>query len=186
MSVGSGQTRATDLLVRVYRQSIHPDWFRVFRHARLGNAAWDCDLRVIEGGHVLHWMLGPVRITEVLAGPEQLLPEAGLLHRSSIKHDRDICCQVDDLIDYRTCIGVEHVDREVFEHLSEELRANGPKTTLFHRVPGGNRMAPESMSCLHAERVSRGVSVHAFHTFPTELAIVRVQSLIEISDRFVG
>ena len=50
---------------------------------------------------------------------------------------------------------------------------------LFHRFAPLNRMAPAPISHIHFESRTRGLSVHAFHSFPDERAIVRTQSLFE-------
>ena len=41
-------------------------------------------------------------------------------------------------------------------------------------------MAPAPFTHVHFEARARGLSVHAFHTFPDERAVVRTQSLFEI------
>jgi hypothetical protein len=118
-------------------------------------------------------------LTEVLAGPETHLPEPGLLFHSPIRRDRSTTLRPGDAIEYQTCFEVERVDPEVFAHLSDEMTLDASRGRLFHRFAPANRMAPAPISHIHFEARIRGLSVHTFHTFPDERAIVRTQSLFE-------
>ncbi len=118
-------------------------------------------------------------LTEVLAGPPTPLPEAGLLFRSPVRHERTASLCPSPGIEYQACLEVERVDAEVFAHLCDEMALDAGRDRLFHRSSGANRMAPPAISHLAFESRARGLLVHAFHSFPAERAIVRTQSLFE-------
>ncbi|MDB5351439.1 MAG: hypothetical protein JWN86_2686 [Planctomycetota bacterium] len=180
MGVSSGRSRVADLGFHVFGRSVHPDWFAVRVHSRITRTGWEADARIVEGGHVITWASGDVRLTEILAGPETLLPDLGLLFHSHVKHERSTRLAPDGRVEYQTCFEAERLDAEVFAHLNEELILDASSGDLFHRFAPANRMAPSPMSRIHVEARSRGLSIQAFHTFPEERAIVRVQSLFEI------
>src|SRR4051812_35226095 len=180
MGVSSGRSRVADLAFSVFGRSIHPDWFAVRGHRRIARTGWEADVRVIQGGHAITWASGGVRLSEVLAGPETVLPEPGLLFHSHVKHERSTRLTPDRRVEYQTCFEAERLDAEVFAHLSEELTLDAASGDLFHRFAPTNRLAPAPISRLHVESRHRGLSIQAFHTFPEERAIVRVQSLFEI------
>ena len=179
MGVSFGRSRVADLTFQVFGRAIHPDWFAVRGHRRVAQDGWEADVRIIEGGHAVIFRSGPVRLTEVLAGPETLLPEPGLLFHSPIRHERSTVLRPSGLMEYQTCFEVERVDPEVFAHLSDEMTLDASRGRLFHRFAPANRMAPAPISHLHIDAGVKGLSVHAFHTFPDERAIVRTQSLFE-------
>jgi hypothetical protein len=179
MGVSFGRSRVADLAFQVFTRAIHPDWFAVRQHRRVGQDGWEADIRIIEGGHAIIFRAGPVRLTEVLAGPETLLPEPGLLFHSPIRRERSTTLRPGGELDYQTCFDVERVDPEVFAHLSDEMTLDASRGRLFHHFAPANRMAPAPISHIHVEARVRGLSVHAFHTFPDERAIVRTQSLFE-------
>ncbi len=118
-------------------------------------------------------------MTEVLAGPETVLPESGLLFHSPIRHERTSTLRPSPRIEYQTCFEVERVDPEIFAHLSEEMTLDASRGRLYHRFAPVNRMAPAPLSHIHFEARQTGLTVHAFHSFPEERAIVRTQSLFE-------
>lgn len=180
MGVRSRRVKVADLAFRVFGRVLHPDWFAVRAHERIVQPGWEADVRIIEGGHALIWSCGPVRLTEVLAGPETPLPDSGVLFHSSVRHARSTALKLGPVAEYQACFEVEHIDQQVFAHLNEELAVDGAKRGLFHRDRSSNRMAPAPISHLTVESKPRGLLVQAFHTFPDERAIVRTQALFEL------
>jgi hypothetical protein len=179
MGVSSGRSRAADLVFQVFGRALHPDWFAVRQHRRITQEAWEADVRIIEGGHAVVFRAGDARLTEVLSGPETVLPEPGLLFHSSIRHERTATLTPAGGLVYQTCFEVERVDPEVFAHLSEEMTLDATRGGLFHRFSPANRMAAAPISHIQVEGRVRGLSVQSFHTFPDDCAIVRTQSLFE-------
>ena len=179
MGVSSGRARIADLAFQVFARAIHPEWFAVRGHRRLTQEGWEADVRIVEGGHVIVFRCGTVRLTEVLTGPEIVLPAPGLLFDSPIRHERSTTLRPSGIVDYQTCFEVERVDREVFAHLCDEMTLDAARGRLFHRFAPSNRLAPAPISLIHVESRTRGLSVQSFHSFPDEGAIVRTQSLFE-------
>jgi hypothetical protein len=179
MGVSYGRTRVSDLIFQVFSRSVHPDWFTVRGHRRLVKESWEADIRLVAGGHAVAFRGRSARLTEVLTGPETALPEPGLLFQSSIRHERTATLRPNPSIEYQTCFEVERVDPEVFSHLTEEMVLDASPNRLVYRFPPTNRMAPAPISHLRYEAHARGLTLHAFHTFPEERAIVRTQSLFE-------
>ncbi len=179
MGSSLGQSRVADLSFQVFGRGIHPDWFAVRAHRRVAVDGWQADLRIIEGGHAILWRAGDVLLTEVLAGPSTPLPEPGLLFHSPIRHERAATLRPRDGVEYQTCFEVERVDAEVFAHLCDEMTLDAHRDRLFHRASDPNRMATSAISHLAFESRAKGLLVHAFHSFPAERAIVRIQSLFE-------
>jgi hypothetical protein len=179
MGVSFGRSRVADLAFQVFGRTIHPDWFAVRAHRRVTQDGWEADVRIIEGGHAVIFRAGPVRLAEVLAGPETHLPEPGLLYHSAVRHERSTTLRPGGDVEYQTCFEVERVDPEVFAHLSDEMALDPNRGGLFHRFSPSNRMAPAAISHIRVEAKVRGLTIHAFHSFPDERAIVRTQSLFE-------
>lgn len=180
MGVSFGRSRVADLSFQVFHKALHPDWFATRAHRRLGLDSWEADIRIIEGGHALIWRSGHARLTEILAGPETVAPEPGLLFHSPIKHERNAGFCPGGAVEYQTCFEVERVDPEVFAHLCEEMTLDPTRGDLFHRFSPSSRLTAAPITRIHLEPRSRGLSVQTFHSFPDEQAIVRTQSLFEV------
>src|SRR5262245_40702741 len=121
MGVSFGRSHVADLAFQVFGRALHPDFFAVRSHRRVGRGAWEAALRIIEGGHAIVWRSGHVRLSEVLAGPETALPEPGLLFHSAVRRERSTELRPGGGAEYQTCFEVERIDAEVFAHISDEL-----------------------------------------------------------------
>ncbi len=179
MGVRHGRTRIAELSLQVFSRAVHPEWFAVREHLRVIQDAWEADIRLIEGGHAIVFRSGRVRLTEVLSGSACELPDAGLLFHSRIRHERVATLHPNPAIEFQAAFEVERVDREVFDHLTEEMTLDASRGRLFHRFATENRLAPAPISHLRFEARKHSLSVYSFHSFPEESAIVRTQSLIE-------
>lgn len=184
MGVGSDRTRVADLSFQLFGRTLHPEWFRVRAHKRYAQAGWEADVRIVEGGHLLQWARGPLRMTEILVGPlDEALPETGRLYQSVVKQERTTTQRLSPAVTYHGCFAVERVSPGIFAHLDAELQLEGAsRRGLFHRYGGGHRFESAPLSQLTIEAHPKRLSIHAFHTFPDDQAIVRTQSLFEIND----
>jgi hypothetical protein len=158
---------------------IHPDWLSTRVLRRIGQGAWEADVRIIDGGHMISFRVGSIRISEVLVGSELVLPEEGVLHRSAIQTEGSMSLCPGGRVEYQNCSEVERVDHEVFRHLDQEMTLEGLRGDLFFQFAPRHRLTPTPISRIHLEPLKRGLAVQAFHTFPDESAIVRTQSLFE-------
>jgi hypothetical protein len=180
MGVSSGRSRIADLTFHVFRRPLHPDWFNTRSFRRVEHRGWAADLRIIEGGHAVLFRSGPVCLSEILAGPETILPEPGLLFHCHLRHERTAQLRPGGLIEYQSCLDVERVELEIFHHLCEEMTLDAARDGLFHRFRSANRLAPPPLSHLRVDSRANGLAIQSFHTFPDERAIVRTQSLFEL------
>jgi hypothetical protein len=180
MSVDSGQARVSDLTYRVYARALHPEWFETKAFRRLSLAGWQADLRIVQGGHMLVWSAGSASLSEVLCTRGLELPETGLLHRSSVRHERSTSLGLNTRVAYHSCVEAERLEPEVFAHMNDELLLDASRGGLFHRARGTNRMVVPAIRLMKVETNRSYLSIHATHTFPEDLAIVRVESLIDL------
>lgn len=180
MGVRSGRSRVNDLLILVFGRGVHPDWYATVQHRRYRREGWEADVRIIDGGHAIAWAAGPARITELLVRVDNPAPDAGLLFKAPVSQERSARLRPHSGIEYQACVETERLDSELFRHLCEELILDGTKGGIFHRDMPPGRFSPAPISRVHVEARSGGLSVHGFHTFPEEHAIVRTQSLFEI------
>jgi hypothetical protein len=181
MGVSSGRSRVADLSFQVFHRTLHPEWFTTRASRRIERSGWRADLRIIEGGHAVLFRSDTVGLTEILSGPETALPEPGLLFHCHPRHERSTHLRPGGLIDYQSCIEVERVDIEIFRHLCDEMNLDSSRDTLFHRFRSANRLSPPPITHIHVDVRTASLAIQSFHTFPDECAIVRTQSLFELT-----
>jgi Protein of unknown function DUF2617 len=183
MGVGFGRSSVADLSFQVFNRSLHPEWFATREFRRVEQKRWAADVRIVEGGHAVVFSAGSVRVTEVLCGPETVLPEPGRLFHSHLRRERSAILRPDGTLEYQSCLEVERVDIEVFLHLCEEIALDASGDRLFQRFSASNRMAPPPISHISLSARGGDFSIQSFHSFPSECAIVRTQSLFELTPR---
>lgn len=179
MASNSSRPRVPDLTFQVFARTLHPDWFAVKAHRRVVQDGWDADVRIIEGGHVIHWRFDRYRLTEVLAGPDLLLPESGLIFHSHVRHERSTTLRPGEGVEYQNTFEVERCDVEVFDYLCAEATLDSTREGLYYSFATTNRLSPPAVSLIRFESRTNGLSIHTFHSFPAERAIVRTHSLFE-------
>lgn len=180
MEVGPGRLRVGDRAFRVFGKAVHPEWFSVRAHERFALGPWEADVRIVEGGHAVVFAAGGTVVTEVFGARDVPMPAGGLLLVSPLDRERSAVVRPGRDVTYQACHEVERADPEVFRHLCEEATLDAHRGRLFHEHPTANRLAPRPISHIRVDRLARGVSIQAFHSFPGELAVLRSQSLFEI------
>jgi hypothetical protein len=179
MAPRSTRPRVSDLNFQVFARTLHPDWFAVKKHKRVLQDGWDADIRIAEGGHAIQWRSEGSRLTETLTGPETALPEPGLIFHSRLRHERTASFKPGHGLEYHTSFEVERCEAEVFDHLCNEAMLDTSRQALFFSFATANRLALPALSLIQFETRAKGISIHTFHSFPSERAIVRTHSLFE-------
>ena len=100
-----GRSRRADLLTfQVFNRALHPGLVRDVKRG-VEQLGWAADLRIIDGGHSVVFRSGPIRLTEILSGPETTLPEAGLLFHSHLRARTIHHPSPGGVIEYQSCLG---------------------------------------------------------------------------------
>lgn len=181
LAVAIARPSVDTLVWRLFDRALHPDLLDPVGTTPVDHAGGRLTLHIEPAGHVLVWRKGDLTLFEILADTDRTVPDRGLVRRGKLRgtridhHDRAAG------IRYRASQQTEKVDVEVFAHLHAELTGDLARATLAHRFGSSNRLTPQPLALLFAESSGDALTVHGYHTFPKELAVVRTQTLIEIS-----
>ena len=179
MAVGYARPDVADMVLRVFERSVHPELFDTIREHKVCIGGRQVVLKLGSDGHLFEYRSEQGIVTEVAASRSCPLP----VHQRMI--DRR-------LIGYRThqidCPGVryhcsyqlESVPLEVYLQLHREMEFDARSATLAVIIPGTSTCSPECISLLKCDVLREGLVVHAFHTFPDNAAVLRIQTLFEL------
>ena len=164
----------------VYDRPLHPELVtpvcsRIERH---GGAT--LSVEITESGHRLIWTCGDSVLTELVGCPQVRLPKVGLAARHLVSDGRDVNHTLPGGFGYYAAASAERCEPEVFDQLSREIEMDAARTELSHCFGGTNRLTTPARSLLTVEPMDDSLVMHAVHTFPESLAIVRTQSLFEL------
>lgn len=176
MKVQFARADASQLAFHLFDRAVHPELFDAFAETHIAAAGFEAVLRICGAGHVIEFRRGPQRVTEVVGGAEQQLPQRGRCAAHRLRNGRDLDVQVDG-VDYCCSAHIEQLDAEVFERVHREMLADVPQALVSYEFPGRHRLETGAVSLMRAEATARSLIVHAFHTFPESRAILRTQSL---------
>jgi hypothetical protein len=170
---------ASQLAIRLFDRALHPELFTRCAEAVLKAADFTATVRICDAGHTVQFRCREETLTEVVGPYEQLLPERGRCFGYRLRGSRDAAHALPWGIRYQCSAQAETLEADLFTQVHEELAHDARRAFLAYEFPGGHRFAPSPLSLIQAELTAGSLSVHAFHTFPENLTVLRTQSLFE-------
>ncbi|MCX7700658.1 MAG: DUF2617 family protein [Gemmataceae bacterium] len=167
-----------DMSLHLFRRPLHPELFQRLAVRRICRADWRLELWLTVSGHVISWMGPGGHLTEVAAATEEL-PECGRLLRHRLEGNRSAWVGGPKGVQYQVSFQVERLTREPFFRFHDELRSGTGHDALVFIEETNHRLSFSPLRAVQWETRPRWISVFTFHTFPDELAVVKIQSLIE-------
>lgn len=171
-----------ELIFRVYARAIHPELMEVRDEVVVTEDAFTCRIRLHDAGHLVEFRLGEILVTEVVCSRETPLPKSQICVDHRLRGSRETNCRFRGELEYQSCLQLEQLDAEIFQNFHQELRRDFKRATLCREFSGSSRMAAPALSVIRAEMGRGSFLVHAFHTFPENVAVVKTQTLIEFAE----
>lgn len=188
------RTRAGDLRFHVFERSIHPELFEVLRRAEIQEQAYRATLAITGQSHVLLVRAGDETLSEVLAPPEAPLPRHGLCSSIQISRaSRDEVTRVEGALHYRGIYRVESYTPAEYRDVVGRLLENdpferikvffdgGPETRPRGEFEGSGGATEAPFALIDFRRRARRLDVLSVHAYPHELAIVNVETRIDVA-----
>lgn len=179
MSLSVARPDVANLVLRAYGRALHPDLLCHHMSTRITVPGIAVDLRLIPSGHAFVIQSSCRTLTEMISERHEAGPVRGQLLEHRIAGCRTETVEFEAGLRYDTSCTLERLSLSQFVRAHEELAADGARATLFVEFPGKNRFSPGLLSVVQAEVARDSVTIHAFHTFPEQLAVVKTQSLLQ-------
>lgn len=170
-----------DLSFQVYDRSIHPELIEPLVVRSFEQDGYRLRLMLTSAGHLLEYRRGDLTLVEILADQAHPLPESRQLFVHRIGGERTEQHWPSELVCYQTCFQVERLPEQLFINLSDELRNDGSTDGVLHQLQTSDRLGLSPITFVNLQARPGSVLVHSYHTFPEECAVVKIQSLIEVS-----
>jgi hypothetical protein len=181
MTVSVARPDAADLVLRTYGRSLHPELLCHHKSMVVNTQGMNVQIQLIAAGHAIVLQLGHQVLTEVISDKHDVHPIRGRLFEHKLKGSRSERVEFESGLRYDVCCSLEQLSTAVYLRQHEELVADGSQAELFAEFPAKHRFSPGPVSVVRTEICRHSLIVHAFHTFPDQLAIVKTQSLFELS-----
>jgi hypothetical protein len=177
----SVRPKAAELVFHLFGRVLHPELFEIRASRTLDRGAYAVSVAITTAGHLVTWRKDGLVLSEVAAHAGQPLPQRRRLLAQRVGGERSDRVECRGGVRYETIFQLERVDPEVFWTFQEELAAAGGRRGLLHRFETGGRLSAAAVSLITIETRPRLLLVQSFHTFPDDLAVVKSQSIFEIS-----
>lgn len=181
MNVGFVRPDVSELNLAVLGRSVHPELFVIYESTSVVQAGFQTRLAICDAGHLLELRTPQQTLCEIVAPKGQSLPHRERLFDKKLRGSRDESLWLPGGIGYQLSFQVERLDPDVYLQLHEEFSTDCRKATLGRMFEPPNRLAPAAVSYLQLDLFPSSLLVHAFHTFPENCAVVKTQTLIELS-----
>lgn len=172
--------KVAELQFSLYGRALHPELFDVYQSRTVERGGYEARIDITSAGHVVRWRYDGLTLTEVAAASNHPLPERRRLLKYRLHGQRSDQLECRGGIRYQVSFQLEPVDPEVFWTFQQELAQDGKRRGMLQMFQSSGRMALGALSYINIETRNRSVLTQAFHTFPDDCAIVKVQSLFEI------
>lgn len=179
MSANSIRPSISETSYRLFDRSLHPELFDPVVVGHVHSERGDLTIGICEGGHYLSFSHEGENLIEVTAPDQQQLSIFGLQKTYFYNNQEEVLHETNEPFPYHFAGEVDVVDFRVFTRVQLELEMECKKAFLSHQFAPQNRLFPGALSLVKVEGSQRMLSVHTFHTFPDDLAILRTQTLIE-------
>ena len=180
MSNRTKQRRSGGLTLLLYQRTLHPELFKIFASEKVSRRAYDADIWLVEGGHVITFTAGKNMVAEVIVhGPNQL-PDRGLLQTVPCRGEKYHETTIGSNIKYMISTQEEQLTQTLYDATKQEIAAYANKRELMQaEVPAGSELGG-SLSVLDIERRSHELLVQSFHLLDDNQMVIKTQAIIEV------
>jgi hypothetical protein len=172
-----------ELHFSLYQRALHPELFHIYLAKRVEHRLYNAEIWIVGLAHVVTVEFRDGSLTEVVAEPSELLPRAGLANTFRFRGERDYSQTFPGGLQYILSTQVERMTANLFPATHRDLTADGQRRGLFQSFEDWTENEFVPFTLMDYEARDAEFHVHAFHVFPSELTIVKTQSIFETERR---
>jgi hypothetical protein len=179
MSNRTKQRRMGGLTLLLYQRMLHPELFKILASERVSRRAYEADIWLVEGGHVITLTAGKNTLTEVIATKAEPLTDRGLLQSIPCRGER-YHEETYGNIRYMISTQEEQLTQTLYEATKNEISSYAIKRELMYAETPATNETGASLSVLDIERRSHELLVQSFHLFDENLMVIKTQAIVEV------
>jgi hypothetical protein len=184
MSNRTKQRRSGGLTLLLYQRTLHPELFKIFATEQVTRRAYDADIWLIEGGHVISFSAGKTTLAEVIVTGAHQLPDRGLMQSIPCRGEKYHETNIGTNVKYMISTQEEQLTQTLYDATRQEIAAYAAKRELMYsdNPSNGDNTGDTggSLSVLDIERRSHELLVQSFHLSDDNLMVIKTQAIIEV------
>ena len=180
MSNRTKQRRTGGLTLLLYSRTLHPELFKILASERLTRRAYEADIWLVEGGHVISFTAGKHTLTEVILTSGEPMTDRGLLQTIPCRGEKYHEMTAPGNIRYMISTQEEQLTQTLYDATKHEIVSYAAKRELMSAETPAVGDTGASMSVLDIERRSHELLVQSFHLFDDNQMVIKTQAIIEV------
>ena len=180
MSSRTKQRRHGGLTLLLYQRTLHPELFNILGTERVSRRAYDADIWLVEGGHVITLTAGKNTLTEVIVTNHESLTDRGLLQSIPCRGERYHEMTAGENIKYMISTQEEQLTQTLYDATKFEIATYAATRELMSAETPAREETGATLSVLDIERRSHELLVQSFHLFDENQMVIKTQAIIEV------
>jgi hypothetical protein len=179
VSIGQKQSIGS-LRYFLYDRPLHPELFDIYHDHHIVKPAYESQIWVTGCSHVIGFFREGQSLVEVIADADAELSQHGRLLELPFRGERDHERKKTGGIHYMMNFQVETMSPAVYARTHHELARMGTQRGLFVPFPMWMSRGLTPFTYIDYSAKPNELHVFAFHAFPEDLTIIKVQSIFEL------
>jgi hypothetical protein len=174
------QRRSGGLTLLLYQRTLHPEFFKIQDSEQISRRAYEADVWLVEGGHVITFTANKNTLTEVIVNQHDTLQDRNLLQSIQCRGEKYHEMTVGPNIKYMISTQEEQLTQTLYDATREEISAYSAKRELMSAEGQFPGEGGGYLSVLDIERRSHELLVQSFHLFDDNLTVIKTQAIFEV------
>jgi Protein of unknown function DUF2617 len=174
------QRRSGGLTLLLYQRTLHPELFKILATEKVSRRAYEADIWLVEGGHVIAFTAGKTTLTEVIVTNNEPLTDRGLLQSIPCRGEKYHEMTSGGNIRYMISTQEEQLTQTLYDATKHEIASYAAKRELMTAETPATPESGASLSVLDIERRSHELLVQSFHLFDETQMVIKTQAIIEV------
>lgn len=182
MSHRTKQRRSGGLTLWLYQKTLHPELFQILATEKVSRRAYEAEIWLIEGGHVISFTAGKDTLTEVIAMRSEPLqmPDRGQILSVPCRGEKYHEDTYGGSLRYMISTQEEQLSQTLYDATKSEIACYAAKRALMTAEVPATQDSGAALSVLDIERCSHELRVQSFHLFDETLMVIKTQAIIEV------
>src|SRR5262249_8832995 len=180
MSNRTKQRRSGGLTLLLYQRTLHPELFKISATEQVSRRAYEADIWLVDGGHVISFTAGKNTLTEVIVMGNETMTDRGLMQTIPCRGEKYHEMTAGGNIRYMISTQEEQLTQTLYDATRQEIQQYALKRELMSAETPATQDTGASLSVLDIERRSHELLVQSFHLFDENQMVIKTQAIIEV------
>ncbi len=172
----SARPKIAELVYQLYGRSLHPELFDIHQSRTVERGGYKATVQITSAGHLVTWQYRGLVLTEVAAASHHPLPQRRRLMSYRLKGERSDRMEIRAGVGYEMKFSLEPADDEKFAAYQRELTLQATRQGMLQKFEPTGRFELGALSYVNVDSRDKVLCVQAFHTFPDDRAVLKIQS----------